>query len=91
MEVAGLETVQHDVSGPRHLKQLLAAAVRFNVDDDARLVGVVGEPTEAAVKARFVTGERRHMPDGVAARRLDLDDLRAQVCQQAARVLSGQP
>ena len=88
--MAGLETIQNNIGGSRHVEQLLAASVRFNVDDDARLVGVVGEPAEAAVGAGFIAGERRQGADGVAARRFDLDDLRAEISQQAAGVLPGE-
>ena len=60
------------------------------IKDDAGLVGVVGEPSEAAVRSGLVAGEWGHETDGVAARRLDLDDVRAQVCKEASGVLSGE-
>ena len=71
-------------------KQLPPARV-FEVQSDPALVGVEGEPVQALRRALLAAQERRPAARRVAARWLDLDDIRAEVAEDFARQETERP
>ena len=86
VEIARSEVLDHDIGSWHQLAELLAIGLVFEIEGDAALAGVLVEEVEAAVGAWLVANERRYVARGIAAGRLDLDDVRAQVGQQLRAV-----
>src|SRR5262249_30832692 len=87
LERSGAEVLGDDVGVADELEQELLAALRAQVERDALLVAGLDGPPE---RAAFVAG-LAPLADRVGAGRvLDLDDLRAQVAEQAAGEWSGE-
>ena len=78
-QVAGREGLDDDVGGLHELLEDTAAIRRLDIEGDAPLVGVEGEPVEALLRVRLVMVERAPVATRVAARRLDLDHVGAEV------------
>ena len=86
--MAGLEGLDDNVCDRNEPLKHRAVLGHFQIEDDTALVRVQVEPVETPVSALLIAVERRQVPDGVAARRLDLDDVGAQVCEQLRAVLA---
>ena len=57
----------------------IAPARRFQVERDASLSGVIADEVEAVVRIRPISRKRSDQPGRFAARRLNLDDVGAEV------------
>ena len=87
-ELAGLEGLDHDVCGLGEPAEEVAAVVLAEVERDGALVGVEVPEAQRGLTAGVVGMEGRESTRGVAARRLDLDHVGAEVGEQLAGVVS---
>ena len=83
------EALDHRVRAGDEAEQAVAVLGAFEVEHDAALVGVEEEEDGGALGAGLVLVERGLHPRRIAARRLDLDHVRAVVAEQASREGSG--
>ena len=77
MMMSAVDTRRRNVSAP---------PVGIEVQRYAVLVGVQGKEDAALFRVRFVAGEWAHTARDVALRRLHLDDLSAEACENLAAV-----
>jgi len=75
----GGEAFNDDVGAGHELPEQFPAGGGLEIAGDAALVDVAGQPGEAALRTRLVAGERRQPAGGIALRRLDFDDVGAQI------------
>ena len=80
--------LQDDVGRRREALEAGAAGRGLQIKNDAALIGVVGEPVQPLLGVGVVVDEGRPAAGRVAAGRLDLDHIRAEVGEELAAGLS---
>src|SRR3989338_8588749 len=70
-------------------EDLALGRVVLEIEDNAPLVGIGVNKGEAALGMLDVSGERRKEPRRIASRRLDFDNVRAQIGEKTCRIGSG--
>jgi hypothetical protein len=87
-QVSRRERLQQHVGGQDETSQQVAAVFGLEVERDATLARVVVPEVEATLGVRRILVERPNIPLSCSLRRLDLDDIGAEVRHQLAAPLA---
>jgi hypothetical protein len=82
--LVGAEVLDQHVGPGAERREVAPALGVVEVEDGAALVGVAVEERERAVRRMDVAGERRPQASRISAGRFDLDDVGAEVREQAS-------